>query len=45
MKAKKMIANATAKMAKAMAVKACGAASMFSTYQPIEPKALKNLKK
>ena len=45
MKAKKIVADAAAKMAKAMAVKACGAASMFGAYQPKEPKALKNLKK
>lgn len=45
MKAKKIVADAAAKMAKAMAVKACGAASIWGSYQPKEPKALKNLKK
>lgn len=45
MKVQKMVANATAKVAKAMAVKACGAASLWGSYQPKEPKALKNLKK
>ena len=33
MKAKKIVADAAAKMAKAMAVKACGAASMLSCIQ------------
>ncbi|MDY2510157.1 MAG: cyclic lactone autoinducer peptide [Ruminococcus callidus] len=45
MKVQKIVANATAKVAKAMAVKACGAASMWGSYQPKEPKALKHLKK
>ncbi|MDO4155948.1 MAG: cyclic lactone autoinducer peptide [Oscillospiraceae bacterium] len=45
MKAQKIVANATAKVAKVMAMKACGAASMWGAYQPKEPKALKNLKK
>lgn len=45
MKAKKMAADITAKIAKTMAVKACGAASIWGAYQPKEPKALKNLKK
>ncbi len=45
MKAKKMVADAAAKIAKAMAVKACGAASIWGSYQPKEPKALQNLKK
>lgn len=45
MKVQKIVANATAKVAKAMAVKACGAASMWGAYQPKEPKALKRLKK
>lgn len=39
--AAKMIANISMSMAK----KACGNASMYGTYQPKEPKALKNLKK
>lgn len=45
MKAKKIVADTAAKVAKAMAVRACGAASMWGSYQPKEPKALKNLKK
>lgn len=45
MKVQKIVANATAKVAKAMAVKACGAASAWGSYQPREPKALKCLKK
>lgn len=45
MKVQKIVANATAKVAKAMAEKACGAASAWGSYQPREPKALKRLKK
>lgn len=45
MKAQKIVADATAKMVKAMAIKACGAASMWGSYQPKEPEALKKLKK
>ncbi|MDO5558384.1 MAG: cyclic lactone autoinducer peptide [Oscillospiraceae bacterium] len=45
MKAKEMIANAVAKIAKAMAVKSCGAASVWGSYQPDESKAAKILNK
>ncbi|MDE5648645.1 MAG: cyclic lactone autoinducer peptide [Oscillospiraceae bacterium] len=45
MKAKKVIANALAKVTRAMAVKSCGAASAWGSYQPDESKVVKILKK
>lgn len=45
MKAKEIIAKTTAKIAKSMAVKACGAASVWGSYQPDEAKVAKILKK
>jgi len=39
------ILNAVAKIGLKTAVKACGTASYFGTYQPKEPEALKQLKK
>lgn len=41
MKAKKIIANAVAKVAKTMAIKSCGAASMWGAYEPKVPEAVK----
>lgn len=38
-KLQKKALNAVAKIGKKTAVKACGAASFFGTYQPKEPKA------
>lgn len=45
MKAKKIVADTVAKIAKAMAVKSCGAASMWGTYEPKVPDAAKALSK
>ncbi len=45
MKAKETIAKITAKITKSMAVKACGAASIWGSYQPDEIKVAKILKK
>lgn len=45
MKVKKIIADYAAKLARKMAVKSCGVASAWGSYQPNEPKALKSLKK
>ena len=45
MKAKEMISNVIAKIAKAMAVKSCGAASVWGSYQPDETKIVKILNK
>ena len=42
---KKTVLKGMAKVSKAMAVKACGAASYFGFHQPKEPMAVKNLKK
>lgn len=44
MKVKKAIAYTTAKIAKSMAVKSCGAASVWGSYQPDESKAAKIIK-
>jgi cyclic lactone autoinducer peptide len=41
----KSVLNAVAKIGMKTAVKACGAASYFGTYQPKEPEALKLMKK
>lgn len=40
MKKQSTAAKAVAAVAKAMAKKACGAASMWGTYQPKEPKKI-----
>ena len=45
MKAKKIVADTVAKIAKAMAVKSCGAASMWGTYEPKIPEAVKAMTK
>lgn len=45
MKAKKIVANAIAKVAKAMAIKSCGAASMWGAYEPKVPETVKALSK
>lgn len=45
MKAKKIVADIVAKIAKSMAVKSCGAASMWGTYEPKVPEAVKALSK
>lgn len=41
---KKTVAKTLAAVALKMAEKACGTASIYGLYQPIEPKALKKLK-
>lgn len=45
MKVKKLIADYASKAARAMAIKSCGAASAWGSYQPKEPKTLKSIKK
>lgn len=45
MKAKKIVANAVAKVAKTMAIKSCGAASMWGAYEPKVPEAVKTMAK
>lgn len=45
MKAKKIVANAVAKVAKTMAIKSCGAASMWGAYEPKVPEAVKVMAK
>lgn len=45
MKARKIVADTVAKIAKAMAVKACGAASMWGAYEPKVPEAVKVMAK
>lgn len=45
MKAKKIVADAVAKVAKIMAIKSCGAASMWGAYEPKVPDAVKALSK
>lgn len=45
MKAKKIVADAVAKVAKAMAIKSCGAASMWGAYEPKIPEAVKAMTK
>lgn len=45
MKAKKIVANTVAKIAKSMAVKSCGAASMWGTYEPKVPEVVKAMTK
>ncbi len=42
---KKTVLKGMAKVSKAMAVKACGAASYFGFHQPKEPVALKKMAK
>lgn len=44
-KAKKIVANTVAKIAKSMAVKSCGAASMWGTYEPKVPEVVKAMTK
>lgn len=41
----KKVLNAVAKIGLKTAIKACGAASYFATYQPKEPEMLKQVKK
>ncbi len=45
MKAKKIVIDAVAKVAKTMAIKSCGAASMWGAYEPKVPKAVKDMAK
>lgn len=45
MKAKKIVADTVAKFAKTMAVKSCGAASMWGAYEPKVPDAVKAMTK
>ena len=45
MKAKKIVANAVAKVAKTMAIKSCGAGSMWGAYEPKVPDAVKAMTK
>lgn len=41
---KKTILKVVAKLGYTMALEAAGAASMYGTYQPVEPKALQQLR-
>ncbi len=45
MKAKKIVVDAVAKVAKIMAIKSCGAASMWGAYEPRVPDAVKVMAK
>lgn len=45
MKAERVVASVLAKVFRAMAVKSCGSASVWGSYQPDESKAAKILKK
>lgn len=39
----KKLLGFSARLSKTLAIKSCGAASLFDTYQPIRPKSVLNL--
>jgi len=45
MRVKKLIADYASKAVRAMAIKSCGAASAWGSYQPKEPECLKQISK